>query len=166
MMTLDNGATDGESDSHTVILRGVERLEESVRSLRIEPHSRILYRQTHTIAFVSVGSDEQVPRTIVDGAHRVGCIPDEIQDDLLQLDAIAGDKKLVVGKFPLDDYAVSLKFPHRQSKHLSYSLVQVHRFGRWILLAIERAQSSNHLRRAVAIANRASRSFASAIHVG
>ena len=32
-MTLDNGATDGESDAHTVIFRGVERFEESVRSL-------------------------------------------------------------------------------------------------------------------------------------
>ncbi|MGB8918760.1 MAG: hypothetical protein WCC89_18040 [Candidatus Sulfotelmatobacter sp.] len=33
MMTLDDGATDGESDAHTVIFRGVERFEESVRSL-------------------------------------------------------------------------------------------------------------------------------------
>src|SRR5271167_4712939 len=98
-MTLDDGPADRESDSHTVILGGVERFEEPVRSLRVKPDSRILYRQAHMIVFIPFSSNQQLPRTIVDRAHSVGCIPDQVQDDLLQLDTIAGDDEDVVGKF-------------------------------------------------------------------
>ena len=52
-------------------LRCVEGFEESVHTLRFETHSRILHGQAHTIAFVSFGSDHQLPGTIVDAAHRV-----------------------------------------------------------------------------------------------
>ena len=109
MMTLDNGTTDGKSDSHTVILRGVERFEEPVRSLRIEPDSRILHRQTHTITFVSLGFDQQLPRTIMDEAHRVGCVPEQVQDYLLQLHTITATRGKSSGKFRLQDHPVSLK---------------------------------------------------------
>ena len=60
MMTLNNGATDGESDSHTVILGGVERFEKSVRSLRGKSNSRIFHRQTHMIVFVFFVGGPQV----------------------------------------------------------------------------------------------------------
>ena len=71
MMTLNNGSTDGEPDSHAIILSGVERFEESARSLRVEAGSCILYGEAHAIAFVSFGSNQQLPRTIVDAAHCV-----------------------------------------------------------------------------------------------
>src|SRR5271166_5430765 len=85
MMTLDNGATDGESDSHTVILGGVERLEEPVDCLRGKSDSRILHHQTHMTVFVFFGSNQQLPRTIVNCTHRVASISEQVQDDLLQL---------------------------------------------------------------------------------
>ena len=110
MMTLNNGATDGEPDSHTVILGGVERFEEPVRSLRVEPDSRILHRQPYMIVFVPFSFNQQLPRTIVDRAHRVGCIPDQVQDDLLQLDTIASDDREVLGKLRPQDHPTSLKF--------------------------------------------------------
>ena len=44
-------------------------------------------------------------------------------------------------------------------------LVEVHRFGRGVLLAKERAQSRDHIRRTVAIANRAPRGFARAVDI-
>ena len=49
-MTLDNGATDRQSDTHPANLRCVERFEESVRAFRVEPYARILHREAHTIA--------------------------------------------------------------------------------------------------------------------
>jgi hypothetical protein len=58
MMTLDDGPANGEPDSHTVILGGVERFEESVRRVRGKSNSHILDRQTHMIVFVCFGSDE------------------------------------------------------------------------------------------------------------
>jgi len=109
MMTLNNGSTDGEPDSHAIILSGVERFEESARSLRVEPGSCILHCQTHAIVFLSFGFDQQLPRTIFDGAHRVRCIPNQIQDHLLQLDSITCDKREVFGKFRSQNHPVSLK---------------------------------------------------------
>src|SRR5580658_7684895 len=83
VMTFDNGTTDGESDAHTVIFRGVERFKESIGSLRVEPDSHILHRQTHAIVSVCFGSDQQLALAIVDGTHCIRCVPEQIQNDLL-----------------------------------------------------------------------------------
>ena len=101
--------------------------------LRVEAHPRILHGQAHTIVFVSFGSDHQLPRTIVDAAHRVRGVAEQVQDDLLKLDAIAGDGREVVGEFRPQNHPVSLKFAQRQRNHLPRRLVQVHRFGRGVL---------------------------------
>src|SRR5512145_1457446 len=113
MMTLDNEATDGEADPHTASLGCVERVEESVRILRIEPHPRILHRQAHAIAFVSCGSDHQFPRPIVDLAHRVRGVSEQVQDDLLKLDTIARDRREVLGQFCPQSYPPSVKLAPR-----------------------------------------------------
>jgi hypothetical protein len=68
-----------------------------------------LHGQSHT-TFISVGSDHQLPRTILDSAHRVRSIPDEVQDDLLELHPIAGHKREVAGKFGAHNHTVSLNF--------------------------------------------------------
>jgi hypothetical protein len=68
-----------------VILCRVERFEESVRSLRIEPDSSILHGQAYALS-VSFGSNQQLPRTIVDSAHCFGCVAEQVQDHLLKLD--------------------------------------------------------------------------------
>ena len=93
MMTLDNGATDGQSNSHPVAFRCVERFEELVRGSRVETHPRILHDHSDTIAFVSFGFDQQLSPTIVDSAHRVRGVPEKVQDDLLKLYPIAGDNR-------------------------------------------------------------------------
>jgi len=77
----------------------VERLEEPVHTLRFETHPRILHDKAHTVAFVPFGSEHQLPRAIVDAAHRVRGVQKQVQDDLLKLDTIACDGRKVVGKF-------------------------------------------------------------------
>ena len=99
-------------------LGGVERVEESACVLRFEAHPRILYGQAHAIVFVSFGSDHQLPRTIVDAAHRVQGVPQQVQDDLLELDTIACDRREVVGKFRPQNHPASLKFALRQAQSL------------------------------------------------
>src|SRR6266403_61092 len=108
-MTLDNGATDGYSDSHTVILSCVERFEEPVGSLRIETDPRIFHAEEHAIAFVSFGPDQQLPRAIMDGIHRIRRIPEEVRDYLLMLDSVTCDNREVVGKLTSHNKPVSLK---------------------------------------------------------
>src|SRR5260221_12590861 len=98
MMTLDNGAADGEADPHTATLSCVERIEKSVETLRIDTHSRILHGQADTIVFASFGSDHQLPRSIVDAAHRVCGVQEQVQDDLLKLDTIACDGRRAVAE--------------------------------------------------------------------
>jgi hypothetical protein len=71
MMTFDNEATDGEANPHTASLSGVESFEEFGIILRVEAHPCILRDQSHMIPFVSLGSDQQLPRTIVDAAHSI-----------------------------------------------------------------------------------------------
>src|SRR5580704_13902240 len=137
MMTLDDGSTDGKADPHTATLSGIECFEESARSLRFETHPRILHGLAHTIIFVSFSSDHQLPRTIVDAAHRVQGVPEQVQDDLLKLDTIACDAWEVVGKLPSQNHPASLQLAQRQCNHLSCGLIQIHRFGRGVLLGKE-----------------------------
>src|SRR6267378_1721689 len=68
-------------------------------------------------------------------------------------------------RFRTQNHPVSLKFTQRQGNYLSRSLVQVHRFNRGLLLAEERAQSRDYLRRTVAIANGAPRCFARTVDI-
>src|SRR6266446_6996228 len=107
-MTLDNGATDAQSDSHTVILSCVERFEEPVGSLRIETNPRIFHAEEHPITF-AFGLDQQLPGAIMDGIHRIRSIPEEVQNYLLQLHAVTCDKREVVGKLRSQNHPVSLK---------------------------------------------------------
>jgi hypothetical protein len=96
-MTLDNGAADGEANPHTVALGRVERLEKSVRILRLKTHTGILHGQAHTIAFLSFRFDHQLPRPILDAAHGVYGVQEQVQDHLLELDAISHDRREIAG---------------------------------------------------------------------
>src|ERR1700719_1692400 len=106
-MTLDNGTTDAQSDSHTVILSRVERFEEAVGSLRIETDPRIFHGEEHPMTFVSFGPDQQFPRAIMYGTHRIRSIPEKVQNYLLQLHTVTCYKWEVVGKLRSHDHLVS-----------------------------------------------------------
>jgi hypothetical protein len=57
-MSLDDGMTDGQADSHTLILCRIEGFEESVRSLGFETDPYIFHAKPHPIPFLSFGSDQ------------------------------------------------------------------------------------------------------------
>ena len=167
MMTLDNGAADGQADPHAATLGGVERFEEPIHALRVETHARILHASGAHDRRLPFGSDHQLPRTIVDTAHRVRGVQEQVQDDLLKLDTIADDRRKVVGKFraaespgfsavQLNDSAITSRVASFRS---TGSIVG-------FLLAEQRAQSRDHVGRAVAVANRAPRGFARAVDIG
>src|SRR5882724_90545 len=99
------------------------------------------------MSIVSLGSDEQLPRTIVDGAHRVGRVSKQVQYHLLQLHPIALDGRKIFRELGPKNHSISLKLTQRQRNHLSRSVVQVHGFHGRALVAKEQAQSCEHLRR-------------------
>ena len=101
MMSLDDGAADGESDSHAVALRRVERVEQLVHALTVEAHAGIPHGQAHMFAVFPFGSDQQLPGAIVHARHRVRGVAEQVQDDLLELDTVAGDGREIVGELGL-----------------------------------------------------------------
>ena len=92
-------------------------------------------RSCGTIAVLPVGSDQQLPRAIVDIHHGVGGVSEQVQDDLLELDPIAGDGREIVGELRLKNDVVSLKVTQRQRDDLARDLVQIQRLERELLLA-------------------------------
>src|SRR4051794_41896452 len=101
---------------------------------------------------------------IVDAAHRVQGVPQQVQDDLLELDPISCDTGDVATKFRSQNHPASLKFALQKRNHLVCGLVEFYRFVRRVLLAKERTQSRAHIRRTVSIANRALRGLARAAY--
>src|SRR5918992_1403810 len=97
-MSFDDGAADGEPDAHAVALRRIESVKQLVHALAVDADAGIPHAHTHTIAGIPFGSDQHVPRAIVDTEHRVRGVAHEVQDDLLDLDPIAGDGRKILGE--------------------------------------------------------------------
>ena len=125
MMPLDDGSADGEPDTHAAALRRMEGIKELVHAPTVNANAGIAHYHTHVIAGVLLSADQQLPRPIIDAAHRVCGVAEEIQNDLLELDAIPGDLREVFGELRLNDYAVSLKLTHRQRNYLARGVVQI-----------------------------------------
>src|SRR4029077_1971487 len=124
-MTLDDRATYGEPHPHPVSLRGIERAEQLVRGFRPETASRLPHTETHGIARIRFGPDEQLPWPIVHAAHRVGRVAEQVQHHLLELDPIAHDRWEVFREFSPDHDAVSLQLAEKEGKHFAGRLVQI-----------------------------------------
>ena len=70
-MILDNGAANRQADPHAASLGRVKSIEQAVGILRIESRSCVLHSHTNLIIRFSLGSDDQLPRTIFNISHRV-----------------------------------------------------------------------------------------------
>src|SRR4029450_3217763 len=110
VMSLDDRAADGEADTHAVAFCRVEGVEQLAHVLRIDADAGIAHAHAHTIALLVLGSDQQLPRPIVHGGHRIRGVADQVQDDLLELNTIPGDRGEALGELQLKRDAISLKF--------------------------------------------------------
>src|SRR5918993_514529 len=165
MMSLDNGATDRQADAHAVSFCCIKCVEKLVRALSVDSHAGVPNAHTHAIAILPFCSDHQPPRSILHVNHRVRGVAEQIQDDLLELNTIAGYVREAVSELRLKHDPVSLKVTSRQRYDLLKCLVQIQRLEPELLLAEERTQPCNHLRRAPAIANGPPRRLARSLDV-
>src|SRR5262249_11398749 len=85
---FDDRAADRQSHAHAAGLRGEEGLEYSVHTVRVDPGAAVLHRYEHLIGF-ALRSDQQLPRPVGDGCHRVHPVDRWLDHYLVQLDAIA-----------------------------------------------------------------------------
>jgi hypothetical protein len=109
-MMLDYGAADGQADPHPAALGRIERFEQSIGAFPIEADSGIFHGQAYMVVCVSFRFDYQLPSAIVDIAHRSRCVQEQVENDLLKLDAISGDRRKVVGELLLQNHLVSPEF--------------------------------------------------------
>src|SRR5262249_25083617 len=131
VMSLDDRAADKQSDAHAAALRGAEGIEQRAEALQRQSHTRIAHRQANIVALrLSLGLDQQLPRSILHVRHRFQAIAEEIQNDLLELNPIAGDEREIIRKLRLKNDAISLKLLSRQRDEFSDRLVQVQRLER------------------------------------
>jgi len=77
-MRFNDGAADRESDSHAVGFGGVEGFEYLVGGVRGEADARILHAQPDLTLVIAFGSDEQLSWAVVNRAHCVRSIPEQI----------------------------------------------------------------------------------------
>ena len=104
--------------------------------------------------------------SIVHVAHGVRRVADQVQNDLLKLDPIAGDEQRVVRvKLKAQVHSVAQQVAKHQLQHLARRLVQVHGLGRGGLLAEQRTQARDDVGGAVAVADGAARGFLRALDV-
>src|SRR5882724_2810380 len=108
-MPLDDAAADRKADPHPRALRCVERLEELFGLLRVDTDSRVDNRQPHGVIVLQLRPHQDLPCTIGDALHRVRCIEEQIEDDLLKLNAITVDVRKVVRELHLKGQPVSVK---------------------------------------------------------
>src|SRR6266852_3467327 len=101
----------------------------------------------------------------MDSIHRIRSIPQEVQNYLLQLHTVTYDKREVAGKLRSQNHPASMKLTQRQSNHLSRSVIQIHPLSDGVFLTEECAQSRDHIRRTVAIANRSPGRFTRTVDV-
>jgi hypothetical protein len=99
-------------------------------------------------------------------AHGLSSVPEQVENDLLQLNPVAGNQGELLLELCLQHDPASLQLTQRQGEHLPAGLIQVYRFGRWILLAEEPAQPGDHVGGSVSITNRPASRFPSPLDVG
>src|SRR5262245_44904586 len=122
-MGIDDGSADGQPHPGAAGLRGVEGLENSLEMFRINARPRIAYSdQDPSLGLLSPDQQFSWPR--LDRSHCLDGVEDQIQDDLLHLNAIALNGKQAVREASLDRDAIPDDRTARQCNHLADRLVQ------------------------------------------
>lgn len=112
----------------------------------------VMHTEQHMLVFVAHRGDRKLPGSNVRTTHRFDRVPDQVEDDLLKLDAISYKERHVVGKRALHAHP---SFPELAARHrqcLPNSFVQVHGLGGVPAICEERTQPFDHLGGAVDVA--------------
>src|SRR4051794_18419089 len=105
------------------------------------------------IAFL-VGSEYQFPGAILDIAHYVRRIAQEVQNYLLNLYAIAINDRQKIVELMLQDYIVFLQLARQEREDFTSCLIQVDWLNCTLPIFEETPQPIDHLRSAITISDR------------
>src|SRR6516162_2338375 len=126
-MGVDDRPADRQPHPHAAGFRGVECLENALQMRRIDARPGIAHCYEGA-GVVLLGADEQFSWPGLDRAHGFNGVQDQVQDDLLQLNAIPLNGKQSVRKPGLDGDAVPGDYASRQYDYLIHRGIKIKPF--------------------------------------
>src|SRR6266403_3395259 len=123
-MSIDNGAAYQQPHSCSAGFGSVESLEDALQMRRIDALPRIAHGHENVCA-VLLCADQQLSCSRLDRAHCFNRVEDQVQQDLLQLNAIPMNGKRPLRGPSLDRDAIVGGCASRQFDHLVDRLTQV-----------------------------------------
>src|SRR6516162_5778588 len=123
-MGVDDRPADRQPHSRSAGFGTIECLENALAMARIKARPGIAH--CHEDArVVLLGADQQLSWLRLNRAHCLNRVQSQVQDDLLQLNAVAMNGKQSVSKPGLDRYTVSGDCVSRQHDHLIDSRIEI-----------------------------------------
>src|SRR5919198_1801510 len=122
---LDDRAADRETHAHPHGFGGIERAEDALQRLRVEPDAGILHGDEHPLGSRPGCSDHQLPRPLHDSAHGFAAVHHQIQEHLLELDAIAQHGRQIAGEFRVQPDPIALHLMVHQRDNLFNDVVDL-----------------------------------------
>jgi hypothetical protein len=105
-MGIDDGPADRQPHSHTAGLRCVESFENTLDMLWIDARPGIANHDEDAIRLRFLGADQQLSRPRLDRGHCLDRVQHQVQNDLLQLNAIPPHGRQPLRKARLDQDAI------------------------------------------------------------
>ena len=96
---VNDGAADGKAQSHSLLFRSEERLEDALHLFFRNAAAVVNDRYVHSAAVLQFGNDKQPALRRVEISHRFARIQHQVKQDLLKLDPVAGDRGQIPREF-------------------------------------------------------------------
>ena len=122
---INDGPADRQPHFHSAGLRGVECLENALDTFRIDARPRIAHRHEDAICPALLSADQQLSRPLVDRAQRFDRAQDQVQDNLLHLDAIPLNGKQPLREAGLNRDSILGNCASRQNNNLIDRLIEI-----------------------------------------
>src|SRR5262245_51459460 len=154
----NDGARNGKSDPHALILGGEEGIEYLTELVRWNPRAGIGNRNLDRRTAVQFGAADH-GTTVRNGGHRIHAVDDEVEDDLLQLDRIALDAERAGRGLEVQRDVAGGRLYGKEFERLAHDLVEID------VLGLERrsrqisAQTADDFPRALVVALDVSKDF-------
>ena len=115
-MSVDDGAAYRQPHPYSTGLRGVEGIKDSIEMRGINARPGIAHGHEGT-RLVLLGADQQLSCSLFNRAHCFSRVENQIQQDLLQLNAIPQNRKQSIRKPGLDRNLIPVGRALRQYEH-------------------------------------------------
>src|SRR5215831_21161848 len=123
-MSVDDRAAYRQPHPCSTGLRGVKGIEDSIEMLRINAGPRIAYGYEGA-CLILLGADQQLSCPLLNRAHCFSRVQYQVQQDLLQLNAIPHNRKQSICKPSLDRNALPVDHALRQCNHFIGSRIEI-----------------------------------------